>query len=112
VGVVRVCGVDDAGRGPVIGPLVIAGVIIEEEKLDRLKMLGVKDSKQLLASARTRLSKEIPSVVDDYHVVELVSKVESAGSQGDGAGHREVETRVSVCRLVRYSDRTLQEQHT
>jgi len=68
---VRVCGVDDAGRGPVIGPLVIAGVIIEEEKLDRLKMLGVKDSKQLVASSRTRLSKEIPSVVDDYHVVEL-----------------------------------------
>src|SRR5947209_17383639 len=67
----KVCGVDDAGRGPVIGPLVIAGVIIEEEKLDRLKMLGVKDSKQLVASARTRLSKEIPSVVDDYHVVEL-----------------------------------------
>ena len=70
----RVCGVDDAGRGPVIGPLVIAGVIIEEEKLDRLKMLGVKDSKQLLASARTRLSKEIPSVVDDYHVVELAAE--------------------------------------
>jgi len=44
----RVCGVDDAGRGPVIGPLVIAGVIIEEEKLDRLNTLGVKDSKQLL----------------------------------------------------------------
>src|SRR5437879_13412301 len=67
----RSCGIDEAGRGPVIGPLVIAGVIIEEEKLDRLKMLGVKDSKQLVASARTRLSKEIPSVVDDYHVVEL-----------------------------------------
>jgi len=74
VGLVRVCGVDDAGRGPVIGPLVIAGVIIEEEKLDRLRMLGVKDSKQLVASARTRLSKEIPSVVDDYHVVELAAE--------------------------------------
>jgi len=71
VGLVRICGVDDAGRGPVIGPLVIAGVIIEEAKLDRLKMLGVKDSKQLLASARIRLSKEIPEVVDDFHVVEL-----------------------------------------
>ncbi len=67
----RVCGVDDAGRGPVIGPLVIAGVIIEEEKLDRLRTLGVKDSKQLLPSARTRLSKEIPTVVDDYHVLEI-----------------------------------------
>ncbi|HYU88082.1 MAG TPA: ribonuclease HII [Candidatus Bathyarchaeia archaeon] len=71
MGLVRICGVDDAGRGPVIGPLVIAGVIIEEAKLDRLKMLGVKDSKQLLASARIRLSKEIPEVVDDFHVVEL-----------------------------------------
>src|SRR5438132_7216820 len=70
----KVCGVDDAGRGPVIGPLVIAGVIIEEEKLDRLKRLGVKDSKQLLSSTRTRLSKEIPSIVDDYHVLEIGSQ--------------------------------------
>src|SRR2546429_4592303 len=67
----RICGVDDAGRGPVIGPLVIAGVIIEEEKLGRLKTLGVKDSKQLLSSTRSRLSKEIPGVVDDYHVMEI-----------------------------------------
>ena len=67
----RVCGVDDAGRGPVIGPLVIAGVIIEEEKLEKLKTLGVTDSEQLLPSARTRLSKEIPGVVDDYHVLAI-----------------------------------------
>src|SRR3989442_4227678 len=67
----RICGVDDAGRGPVIGLLVIAGVIIEEENLGRLKTLGVKDSKQLLSSTRTRLSKEIPGVVDDYHVMEI-----------------------------------------
>ena len=70
----RICGVDDAGRGPVIGPLVIAGVIIEEEKLDRLKSLRVKDSKQLPPSARTRLSKEIPSIVDDFHILEIRSE--------------------------------------
>lgn len=67
----RVCGVDDAGRGPVIGPLVIAGILIEEKKIEALRTLGVKDSKMLLASARTRLSKEIPEVIDDYHIVEL-----------------------------------------
>ncbi|TMI08811.1 ribonuclease HII [Candidatus Bathyarchaeota archaeon] len=67
----RVCGVDDAGRGPVIGPLVIAGIRIEEEKLDQLKLLGVKDSKKLTPEARTQLSTEIPNVVDEYHVVEL-----------------------------------------
>lgn len=67
----RVCGVDDAGRGPVIGPLVIAGVLIDDSKLDALKMLGVKDSKRLTASARTRLACEIPKFVDGHHVLEL-----------------------------------------
>jgi ribonuclease HII len=67
----RVCGVDDAGRGPVIGPLVVAGITIEEEKLDQLRSLGVKDSKKLSPEARLKLSIEIPEIVDEYHIVEL-----------------------------------------
>jgi ribonuclease HII len=67
----RVCGVDDAGRGPVIGPLVIAGVIVEDSKLEALKSLGVKDSKKLTASTRTRMAAEIPKLVDGLHVLEL-----------------------------------------
>jgi len=67
----RVCGVDDAGRGPVIGPLVVAGIRIEEEKLDQLRLLGVKDSKKLSPEARLKLSIEIPEIVDEYHIVEL-----------------------------------------
>jgi len=68
---IQVCGVDDAGRGPVIGPLVIAGITVEESKITHLKVLGVKDSKMLTASVRTRLSEEIPKVIDDYHIIEL-----------------------------------------
>ena len=67
----KVCGVDDAGRGPVIGPLVVAGIRIEEEKLDQLRSLGVKDSKKLSPEARLKLSIEIPEIVDEYHIVEL-----------------------------------------
>lgn len=67
----RVGGVDDAGRGPVIGPLVIAGVLVEEHKLDVLKSLGVRDSKKLPPDVRSRLAEEIPRVVDDHHIVEL-----------------------------------------
>ena len=67
----RVCGVDDAGRGPVIGPLVVAGIRIEEERLDQLRSLGVKDSKKLSPEARLKLSIEIPEIVDEYHIVEL-----------------------------------------
>ena len=67
----RDCGVDDAGRGPVIGPLVIAGIRIEEERLDQLRSLGVKDSKKLSPEARMELSIQIPKIVDEYHIVEL-----------------------------------------
>ncbi len=67
----RVCGVDDAGRGPVIGPLVIAGVLVDENSVEALRTLGVKDSKQLSSAARARLAEEIPTIVERYHVEEL-----------------------------------------
>jgi ribonuclease HII len=67
----RVCGVDDAGRGAVIGPLVIAGVVIDVEKVSRLKRLGVKDSKLLSPMNRQKLAPEIKRIVENHHVVQL-----------------------------------------
>ncbi len=40
-------GIDEAGRGPVIGPLVVAGLIVKDEDLKLLEEKGVKDSKLL-----------------------------------------------------------------
>jgi len=51
-----VAGIDDAGRGPVIGPLVIAGVGFEEHKMSLLKRWGVKDSKKLTSRKRKKLA--------------------------------------------------------
>ena len=42
-----IAGIDEARRGPVIGPLVIAGVMMDEKDLSKLDKLGVKDSKLL-----------------------------------------------------------------
>lgn len=67
----RIGGVDDAGRGPVIGPLVIAGVSIEESRLGSLQSLGVKDSKKLTANTRSKLAEAIPKVAEAWHIVEL-----------------------------------------
>jgi ribonuclease HII len=67
----RVCGVDDAGRGAVIGPLVIAGVVIDVEEAYRLKSLGVKDSKMLSPTNRLKLAPEIKRIVESYHVIQL-----------------------------------------
>jgi ribonuclease HII len=61
-------GVDEAGRGSIIGPLIVAGVSIHESKISKLRDMGVRDSKQLTAKVRARLYDEIISVVDHYHI--------------------------------------------
>ncbi len=47
-------GVDEAGRGSVIGPLVVAGIGIERSKISQLYNLGIRDSKALTPLAREK----------------------------------------------------------
>ena len=58
-----ICGIDEAGRGPVIGPLVMAGVLIKEEDEEKLRNIGVKDSKLLTKQQRNDLYKKIIKTV-------------------------------------------------
>jgi ribonuclease HII len=71
----RVAGVDEAGRGCVIGPLVIAGVLFKEENLPVLTWLGVKDSKLLSSRKREALAVEIARLAEK-HVIMKLSPVE------------------------------------
>jgi ribonuclease HII len=66
-----IAGVDDAGRGAVIGPLVIAGVLVKEEALLRLRELGVRDSKLLSPHRREVLAAEIKKIVEKHNVLKL-----------------------------------------
>ena len=54
-GCVRICGVDEVGRGPWAGPVVAAAVILNRD----WNAAGVDDSKRLTAAARARLRREI-----------------------------------------------------
>ena len=67
----RIAGVDDAGRGPIIGPLVIAGVLVEEKDLPTLQSLGVKDSKLLSPHRREQLAVEIRKIAIRWHIIAL-----------------------------------------
>jgi len=67
----RVAGLDDAGRGPIIGPLIIAGVLIDDTRIPELVSLGVRDSKLLSPSARKRFDEKIKQIVKRYEYVEL-----------------------------------------
>jgi len=68
---VWIAGVDEAGRGCVIGPLVVAGVLVAEENLHVLSRLGVKDSKLLSPKKREALFAEIEGLADKRQVVKL-----------------------------------------
>ncbi len=70
-----VCGVDDAGRGSAIGPLVIAGINIERNKIRRLSEIGVKDSKQLTPRSRENLYKKILALAADYYVAKISPRI-------------------------------------
>ena len=70
-----IAGIDDAGRGSVIGPLVIAGVLLNERDLPTLTSLGVKDSKVLSPRRREKLAEEIKSLALRCRVI-MLSPVE------------------------------------
>jgi ribonuclease HII len=79
----RVAGVDEAGRGCAIGPLVVAGALFHQDDVPRLVEAGVKDSKKLTPKKRQRLAGTIMELALDHRLVELspatIDKVVSRG---------------------------------
>lgn len=63
-----IIGIDEAGRGPVLGPLVMAALAFKDEDIQKLEWLGVKDSKLLSSTAREELFDRIREVVHDFRV--------------------------------------------
>ncbi len=68
---VLVCGIDEAGKGPILGPLVMAGILTDEDGEKELKKLGVKDSKLLTAEQRTGMFNKIISIVKSCKVIQI-----------------------------------------
>ena len=58
----RILGLDEAGRGSVVGPLVVGAFLVELEDVDRLLEIGVDDSKALDPEERERLYAMLPSI--------------------------------------------------
>ncbi len=65
LGYQRIAGVDEAGRGPLAGPVVVAACILDPEK----PISDLDDSKKLTAKARDRLFDEIRANALSYKIV-------------------------------------------
>ncbi|MGI0082801.1 MAG: ribonuclease HII [Nitrosopumilaceae archaeon] len=96
-----ICGVDDAGRGSVLGPLVIAGVSIERAKIKYLTEMGVRDSKQLTPLAREKLYKKIINLVDDYYVAKISPTIIDKNVKKNRLNHLEARYMAKVIAKLR-----------
>ncbi|MCX9083444.1 MAG: ribonuclease HII [Candidatus Methanoperedens sp.] len=66
-----ISGIDEAGKGPVLGPMCVAGVLMDEVQMGGLLKLGVKDSKKLPPKKREILSRDIKKIARKYFVLEI-----------------------------------------
>jgi len=60
---------DEAGRGPVLGPMVISGIKIRQDNEKALKDLEVKDSKQLTPKTRETLYIKIKEIAETETII-------------------------------------------
>ncbi|MBI4999936.1 MAG: ribonuclease HII [Euryarchaeota archaeon] len=69
------CGVDEAGRGPVMGPLVVAAVAVEDDAA--LVALKVRDSKKLSGKRREELAPQIRKIARVESIAVEASQIDA-----------------------------------
>lgn len=67
----KICGIDEAGRGPLAGPVVVAGVIMPEDSM----IEGVNDSKKVSEKKREKLYEQIIEEAISYSIAVIDQKV-------------------------------------
>ena len=108
----RIAGIDEAGRGPVIGPMVMAisYVDVEEENWEpnkslvekKLRLIGVKDSKKILPAKRTRLKKELKSYVKSFAIKVFPNEIDNAlNSKNTNLNFLEADTTIKLIMKVK-----------
>ena len=76
-------GVEEAGRGPVIGPLVLAIAAIDSENEGELEKIGVKDSKELTPREREDLFDKIKDLCQTKIIIVWPDEVDKALASKD-----------------------------
>ena len=101
-----ILGIDDAGRGPVIGPMILAGCLIKEGIQDELKKLGVRDSKQLTPKRREFLESVIKEKAEAFCVkVSHPEEIDNTLSSGTNLNALEAKMAASIINEINKSSK-------
>jgi ribonuclease HII len=99
-----IAGVDEAGRGPVIGPMVMAIVACKDETV--LKKKGMKDSKLLTPEQRESLAHVLRNDEDvKYEIISLSPSDIDAAVQGSEDNLNKLEARTTALLIYRLAKR-------
>lgn len=79
----KVLGIDEAGRGSVLGPLVVGGFLTEQSRLNELSALGVRDSKLLSPNRREEIFDELQTVGERLAIPIPPLQVDAAVARGE-----------------------------
>ncbi len=90
-------GIDEAGRGPVIGPMTIAGIGIDEDTAGRFKTIGVKDSKMLNIKRIYLLEREIKNSTNNYTVIKISpNEIDNRFENGKNLNYLELDNMADI----------------
>lgn len=64
-------GIDEAGRGPVVGDMVICILGVESNRVGQLKKIGVRDSKELTPAQRNKILRKIIDISRFYATINI-----------------------------------------
>lgn len=82
---VLICGIDEARRGPVLGPMVMCGAFIDEDDMPKLIALKPKDSKLLTKEEREEIYPKLINVLKSYKLFIIQpDEIDKAVKGGDG----------------------------
>ncbi|MEM3979798.1 MAG: ribonuclease HII [Ignisphaera sp.] len=90
---IKIAGVDEAGRGPLIGDLFMALVVINESVEETLRNLGVRDSKKLTRKKREELFNRIISIAEAI----VIARITPVDIDKENINDLEIKT---LCRIL------------
>ena len=94
-------GIDDAGRGPLIGPMMLAGCVLTKAQEALLKEEGVADSKLLSHTKRVQLAKMIETHSEAHFVVPLTpEEIDNSLNSGTNLNTLEAKAMASIINKI------------